>query len=205
MCFSATASFTASAVLTVVGIATITQIKSKRSIMLGLIPSLFAIQQFSEGFVWLSMNTVAAYVFLLFAYIILPLWAMCTLFILETHQIRKKILATFIGLGLLYAIVASALLLTQTLDISVVDCSLSYDFNFAGNPGKNIALILYTFLAVTPIFVSSNRWFWLFGSSLLVALVFTYIFKYIALISVWCFFAAMLSMLLLYIIRKSNS
>jgi hypothetical protein len=63
MCFSATASFTAGATLSALGIATLTQIRSRRELLLGSFPLLFAIQQFIEGLVWLtidqtSLNTI---------------------------------------------------------------------------------------------------------------------------------------------------
>lgn len=57
MCFSATASFTASAVLGITGIATLRQVKFKSLIFLACLPLLFAIQQFNEGLIWLYFGT----------------------------------------------------------------------------------------------------------------------------------------------------
>jgi len=75
MCFSATASFTAGATLSALGIATLTQIRSRRELLLGSFPLLFAIQQFFEGLVWLTIeqtslntiNSLLTYSFLFFA------------------------------------------------------------------------------------------------------------------------------------------
>ena len=75
MCFSATASFTAGITLSALGVATLTQVSSRREILLGSFPLLFAVQQFSEGLVWLtlgqtslsSINSLVTYSFLFFA------------------------------------------------------------------------------------------------------------------------------------------
>ena len=55
MCFSASASFGAGIVLSSIGIATITKTQSRSQLSLAFIPLIFAVQQFSEGFLWLSL------------------------------------------------------------------------------------------------------------------------------------------------------
>jgi hypothetical protein len=54
MCFSASASFGAGAALTVLGVLSLRKSESRSHIMFASIPLLFAAQQFTEGFVWLS-------------------------------------------------------------------------------------------------------------------------------------------------------
>jgi hypothetical protein len=81
MCFSATASFTAGITLSVLGVTTLKQVPSRREFLLGTFPLLFAIQQFSEGLVWLTLgqdslnpiNTLVTYNFLFFATVIWPI------------------------------------------------------------------------------------------------------------------------------------
>ena len=52
MCFSAAANFVGSGVLGVVGVVTLTQVKHRRELLFAALPTLFAIHQFIEGFVW---------------------------------------------------------------------------------------------------------------------------------------------------------
>ena len=59
MCFSATASFGASAVLGVIGVAAVAKAKTKPQRLFASIPLVFAVQQLSEGFLWLSQNIPA--------------------------------------------------------------------------------------------------------------------------------------------------
>ena len=56
MCFSATASFSAGAVLTGLGAVSLSKASSPREYPFASIPLLFGIQQITEGFVWLSMT-----------------------------------------------------------------------------------------------------------------------------------------------------
>ena len=56
MCFSATANFVGSGVLGAVGVVTLTKVKHRRELLFASLPSLFAIHQFMEGFVWLGLD-----------------------------------------------------------------------------------------------------------------------------------------------------
>ena len=56
MCFSATASFSSSVVIGALGIYSIKSVTHTHQKYFAAIPFLFAVQQFSEGFVWLTLN-----------------------------------------------------------------------------------------------------------------------------------------------------
>jgi hypothetical protein len=80
MCFSAGASFTAGVLLTFVGTETIKKVHKPSQIVFACIPAFFALQQFSEGALWLTMNhagyvalqTVVTYIFIVMAQIVWP-------------------------------------------------------------------------------------------------------------------------------------
>ena len=56
MCFSATASFSAGAVLLGIGALTVKSSHRRREMPLAAIPLLFAIQQLTEGVIWLTFR-----------------------------------------------------------------------------------------------------------------------------------------------------
>ena len=58
MCFSATANFVGSGVLGTVGVITLTKVKHKRELLFAALPTLFAVHQFTEGFVWLGLDGI---------------------------------------------------------------------------------------------------------------------------------------------------
>ena len=81
MCFSAGASFGAGAILSVVGVASIRKAQSPSKILFASIPLLFAMQQITEGFLWLSvtdptyasLEQVTTFGFLFFAQVAWPI------------------------------------------------------------------------------------------------------------------------------------
>src|SRR6202046_1888055 len=60
MCFSATANVVGSGVRGAVGVVTLTKVKHKRELLFASLPTLFAVHQFIEGFVWLGLDGVLA-------------------------------------------------------------------------------------------------------------------------------------------------
>src|SRR5690606_8023290 len=69
---------------------------------LALIPWFFAIQQASEGFVWLKIpeGIAAKNIFLFFAYVFWPIWIPFSLYFAEENPIRKQLLTLCLGIGL---------------------------------------------------------------------------------------------------------
>src|SRR6516162_9297541 len=90
MCFSATASFGASIALTAIGVASVSKIQMRSQILFASIPILFAMQQLTEGFLWLTFThpghpvaqNFATYSFLFIAQIIWPTWVPLSIFYL---------------------------------------------------------------------------------------------------------------------------
>ena len=56
MCFSAAANFVGSAALGAIGVVTLKKVKHRRELLFASLPTLFAIHQFIEGFVWLGLD-----------------------------------------------------------------------------------------------------------------------------------------------------
>jgi hypothetical protein len=56
MCFSATASFGAAVVLGTIGIVAMSKAGTKPQRLLAAIPLIFAVQQVTEGLIWLSVD-----------------------------------------------------------------------------------------------------------------------------------------------------
>ena len=70
MCFSATASFSAGAVLLGLGTLTVKSAHRRRELPLAAIPLLFAIQQLTEGVIWLTFRYDAPQMNVLMTYFI---------------------------------------------------------------------------------------------------------------------------------------
>lgn len=99
MCFSAEASFTAGAVLLVIGAVTVRQARSRREMPYALIPLLFALQQLLEGALWLTfpdrapaLNAWLTQGYSLFSHVLWPIYVPLAALAMEDHPLRRRIL-----------------------------------------------------------------------------------------------------------------
>src|SRR5688572_15982016 len=82
MCFSAEASFVASACLGAAGIVSLKVNKEPGQVLLAVIPLIFSVQQLAEGMLWLSFShpdflvsrQFFTYSFLVFSLMVWPVW-----------------------------------------------------------------------------------------------------------------------------------
>ncbi|HVR63760.1 MAG TPA: DUF6629 family protein [Polyangia bacterium] len=202
MCFSAAGSFGVAAILVGIGAVSLKQDKAPLHRMLAVVPLLFAGQQIAEGFVWKTIDNpgqhtahaLAVVVFLCFALLVWPTWVPLALLRAETNPARRNILRLLAWVGVCVATYAGYLLIHSRPTAHVVGHSIVYSYVELGPP-RVVALYLplYVVPAVLPFFVSTLSTAKVMGSALAVALVATLIIERAALTSVWCFFAAILS------------
>lgn len=210
MCFSASASFIAAGILATLGAASVAWNKKPEYRLLALTPLLFALQQAAEGVVWLTvadranilLHKLAVYTFLGFAGIIWPIWVPLTLWLAEHDKQQKKVLACLGVGGLCVAGLTVHSFIMDPISAHVVSCSIYYDFGAASYTASKAALVAYLIPSVIPFFVSRIPYSQLFGILLTLSLMISQLFKYETAASVWCFFAALLSSLILVMVTK---
>lgn len=209
MCFSTTASFASGVILTVIGIASIKKVQQKKQLFFASIPFIFAIQQFSEGFVWLSLlytsNTlwqqVSTYCFLLFALVVWPAWVPISMLLIEKKHNREITLAVFTVLGLLFSILSCIYLIMYTSEAQITSYHIHYELHIPFN-AKLIIGMLYLIPTVISNFVSSTKGVVLMGFFVLFSYVISRVFFNDYVISVWCFFSALISITIYFILVR---
>ena len=223
MCFSATASFGASAVLGVVGIIAVAKAKTNPQRLFATIPLIFAMQQLTEGFLWLSLKdpelassqSLLTYIYLVFAMAVWPLWVPLTIRLLEKDARSKRIMNVLVGIGAFVAICVVLVLSLYPVQVMTQIClscpfsstpsinqHLHYEFTFPPVPkGLIVAFTVLYILAtiITPFISSIKKMKWL-GFVFLASYLFAVILYNNFVVSVWCFFAALLSFVVLWII-----
>jgi hypothetical protein len=207
MCFSASASFGASALLGVIGIAAIKKSTSSSQTLFAAIPLIFAVQQTIEGFLWLSLTHTAyaswhqpaTYIFLIFAQVLWPTWVPLSIVLLEKHPLKKRILYAGLGTGLLVSVYLAYRLFTQNINSAIMGYHISYNIGIHSTV-FHLSSVLYIAAAVIPPFVSSVKRMWLFGFTTAGSYVVSQLFFTNYVISVWCFFAAVISIAVFTII-----
>lgn len=212
MCFSTTASFASGALLTVIGLGSIKKVQHKSQILFASIPFIFAIQQFSEGFVWLSLlnssnhlwQQLSTYSFLLFALVIWPAWIPISMFLIEKKHNRKIILGIFSSLGLLFSILSAIYIIIYKSEAQITSYHIHYELSIPFN-AKIIIGILYLIPTVISNFISSTKGVPLMGFFVLLSYLVSSLFFDDYVISVWCFFSALISVKIYFILVRETS
>lgn len=210
MCFSATANFVGSAVLGAVGVATLTHVKHRRELLFASLPTLFAVHQFIEGFVWLGLdgkfsatmthNMAAA--FMLYAQGILPFLLPLSVYLFEPNGKSRRRMIPFLGVGTATALYILWGLAAYPTDVYVRGNSIVY-FNPATN--HTWVALFYVIATCGTLFFSQVRMMVIFGVANLAILLVVMAFKRYAFTSLWCAYAAVASVIVLAYFWRSKA
>lgn len=209
MCFSAGASFAVGASLLGPGVYAIKRTKSRGMLAFACTPIVFSFHQIAEGFLWLSLKnpdfaswyTPALYGYSFISQPIWPIWVPLIMWLMETDVRRKKILYYFLLLGVAAGLYMFYCLVNYDIKAVAENGHIRYYRDF---PYLNIMRpVNFITIAVTPFF-STLRYTKLLASAMLGSLILTYLFFTNYLISVWCFFAAILSLLVILVVVNNK-
>ncbi|PIS05177.1 MAG: hypothetical protein COT81_02455 [Candidatus Buchananbacteria bacterium CG10_big_fil_rev_8_21_14_0_10_42_9] len=209
MCFSAPASFIAGSVIGATGYASIKRSPSKRALLLASTPMLFAIMQFIEGLAWLNFNyynnpavyAILTYGYIVFPYLIWPIFNPLSIYFNETEKIRKSMLAILVASGVIMSLfLTSALFIFGGAASEIINRSIAYSTGipFLTSPQWKAVVFIYCIIFVVPYFISQSRLIKVYGLALLGSFIFSYTIYFAGFISVWCFFATFLSFLIFF-------
>lgn len=212
MCFSAQASFTSGAVLTAIGVATIRKVQKPEQKLFASIPFLFGLQQFCEGILWVTLRAgkfaeiqnVTEHIFLTFALVIWPVFLPLALRLMEQAPARKAILTRLTIMGFVTSLVYAYCLIFYKVIPEIQGFHIQYNDQFPWNIA-HYAFIFYLALTILPPFVSTFKWMWGFGILIAVSGIVTGIFYSGYLTSVWCFFAAGMSVAIYGILNAPDT
>ena len=200
MCFSATASFTAGTALIAVGGLTVSRSRGKAELPLALVPLLFGVQQLTEGGLWIALDnhlpglqSWTTYVFSLFSHVLWPIWVPFAILMVESHRRRRAALVGFQAVGLTVGLYLLYFLIRSPVTAHVHQNSIFYDsvhFYLAG-----IVVLYLSATCISGLF-SSHRCINVFGLLAFGLAIVAYEVSSTTFVSVWCFYAAVLSLLI---------
>jgi hypothetical protein len=205
MCFSATASFLVSGLLFFLGSRATQRIKKPNQTLFAYIPFLFAIQQACEGIIWITGSTPtlisirATYLFLAIAFIIWPIWIPYSIMKLERNNDHRRILSWLTGIGCLISLFFLIILVTSGAHAKILNCHIYYHF-FYQSPYLFDVGYLYVIPTVLPFFFSTVPRMKIIGTFVVLSVIASYILWHFFFTSIWCFFAALISSLILTIL-----
>jgi hypothetical protein len=211
MCFSTQASFAAGTILTIAGAATLTKVRERSQIPFALIPLIFAIQQFTEGFVWMSLlhpNSskyahLPMYLFLIIAQVVWPVWVPLSIWFIEQDKKRKKIMALLVVTGIIFSVNIIYVMLHYPTQAEIRHLHIHYGQKVPQMLIRTGALFYFLATVVAP-FISRDRHMQLLGLIILVSFLVSKLFFADNVVSVWCFFAAILSVIIYFILAHRS-
>jgi hypothetical protein len=209
VCFSADASLVAGTLLLPAGAYCVTvALKKDRSYLpLAATPLFFSAQQFCEAGVWIGLENhdaalvkVTSIAYLFFAIAFWPFWIPLATAVLEPRRGRRWLFFALSGAGLLVGgacELAIALHYDEWLTVGIDGHSIRYDLSRIplAQAITGVAWqVLYLSLVCVPLLMSTERRLRALGISVAVAAVVAHLAFWYVFASVWCFFAAMLSL-----------
>lgn len=218
MCFSAPVSFTASAVLLSAGLYSLRLASqhNPRYLPLAAIPIAFGVQQACEGLVWLGMNgssatevRLGAFGFLAFAYWFWLFWAPWSVAIAEPNPIVQRVGWSLGLLGFGYGALLYLPMVFQPdwLAVQVVHHSIEYKTRLVFDPwfAQEVPRLVYALIILIPFALASNRALTGFGAMIALSAIASHWLLHQVFVSVWCFFAAILSLLIIFICKSAST
>jgi len=210
MCFSTEASFGTGVILAVIGVATIKKARQPNRLLFASIPLLFSIQQIAEGLLWLSISNnefsrfekPSMYIFLFFAQVVWPLWIPLSIFVLEKRN--RKIFISFLFIGIINSLFLLFCLFSYEVTYAVIHSHINYFLLYPGEI-KKISDVFYTATTIIPLFILSLKGTKFLGIAILFSYFFSILFFQESFISVWCYFAALISIIIYFIIQKDKT
>jgi hypothetical protein len=185
-------------------------VKHRRELLFVALPTLFAIHQFIEGFVWLGLDGLLSpavthdmgAAFMLYAQGLLPFLLPLSVLLFEPNAKSRRRMLPFAVLGGATALYILWALTAYPLRVYVRGNSIVY-INQATN---NTAIaLLYVIATCGSLFFSKIRMMIIFGAANLAILVLVLEVKRYAFTSLWCAYAAVASVIILAYFWRSHT
>ncbi|OBB78957.1 hypothetical protein A5760_21430 [Mycobacterium colombiense] len=205
MCFSITADLVVGTALVPVAVATLREVKHWREVPFALLPTVFAVHQFIEAAVWPNgvvspgMANVAMRAYVFIALPLLPALVPWAILMLEPRGARLRV-APFAVLGTVVSVYLAVVVLTEPVTVTKGPHALQYQ---TGVSDGYVWAALYVIAVIGPALMSGYRSIVVFGLANLVGLTVVAIVYTQAFASLWCIYAAALSVLaLVHMVRR---
>ncbi len=210
MCFSAEASFAVGSALAVIGAATIRKALRQNPSMLvfASFPAIFSVHQFTEGFVWLSLNgafdgTAFRYLYILIAVLLWPFLSPLASFYAKPARVGRPARYVLLLAGLtVTGYLAYKLANASGIHVEVSGHSLSYVIGYK-TPLPELANYAYAAVAILPLLAIRNVVLNILAVLAAASFLYTLHEMRDVWYSVWCLSAAVFSVLMYFAVGRS--
>ncbi len=208
MCFSAEADLVAGIVISGLGVDALRHVRDGREIPLAGLPLVFGAHQIIETFTWWGLDgrvpegvgTVALWAYLVVAFGVLPLLVPGAVYAIEPDPGRRRLMVPFGVLGAVVAAVLIARMVSGPVGAEVACRYIDYNvgFGYSGQIG-----VLYVVATCGPLLLSSRPSVVVVGLLNLAAVVALALLLANGVISLWCAWAAVISLIIVVRMRST--
>ncbi len=199
MCFSAQADLVGGVVVTAIGVDVLRNLGvRRRHIALATLPLMFGLHQLVETFVWWGLQghvsdgigQVATWLYLLFAFVALPMFVPVAVMALEPAGTRRGAMAVLVALGVVVSGVLLAAMIRGPVAARLATNHIAYSTDLRAGA---LVVIAYVIATCGSLLLSSHREVALFGVVNLVAVAILAKLTIDGFASLWCAWAAITS------------
>ncbi|MDO8363110.1 MAG: hypothetical protein Q7V88_09445 [Actinomycetota bacterium] len=198
MCFSAEADLVGGAVIVAIGVDALRHIRSPQQRPIAALPLMFGLHQLVEAFVWwglqgkvpAGLGRAAMWVYLVFAFLVLPLYVPLAVRRLELSTARRLAMLPFAVLGLAVTVFLAVAMASGPVTVELAGRHLAYGI---GLQYSFLVVGLYVVATCGALMISSVRSVAAFGVLNLVVVAALAWFQGDGLASMWCAWAAVTS------------
>jgi hypothetical protein len=208
MCFAPEADAVAGVVIVAVGVDALRHVGSPKQLALAALPLLFGLHQLTEAFVWWglqghvsqSVERIALWMWLLFAFVVLPLLLPIAVDLVERSGARRRLIGAFAALGFVVAVALAIAIFRGPVDAQIQGRCIAYSVGALGN-GREWT-VLYVIAACGALLASSHRDLAALGGVNLVVIPLLMWLTVDGFVSLWCFWAAIASIVIAFHLRR---
>ncbi len=211
MCFSPGADAVVGGIVVVVGVDALRHVREPNQIPLASLPLLFGLHQIDEAFVWLglqgrvseSIGRVGVWIYVLFALAALPVLVPLAVLAVEQSAGRRRVIGALAALGIGVGVALGVALFRGSVDAAIDGHHIAYAVS-ALSQGRELTA-LYVVAACGALIASSHRDLAVLGVVNLVAVPVLMWLTVSGFISLWCFWAAIVSVVIDVHLRRSSA
>lgn len=211
MCFSPGADVVVGGIVVAVGVDALRQVREPKQIVLASLPLLFGLHQIDEAFVWWglqgrvseSIGRVGVWIYMLFALAALPVLVPIAVLAVERSAGRRRLIAALAALGIGVGVALGVSLFRGSVDAVIDGRHIAYDVSALAQ-GRELTA-LYVVAACGALIASSHRDLAALGALNLVVVPVLMWLTVSGFISLWCFWAAMVSVVIDVHLRRTSA
>jgi Family of unknown function (DUF6629) len=209
VCFSPDADAVVGGIVVVIGVDALRHVREPRQILLASLPLLFGLHQIDEALVWWglqgriseSLGRIGIWVYVLFALAALPVLVPLAVRAVERSPGRRRLIAAFSALGIAVGASLAVSMFRGSVNAVIDGRHIAYDVS-ALHQGRELTA-LYVVAACGALLACSYRDLALLGLLNLVAVPILMWLTVSGFISLWCFWAAIVSVVIDFHLRRT--